>query len=166
MQLQKLQKNQSATDFASIILAENPATIAFADKPETPADGTLDMITNARDYWFEVLPRTDYDMSSQLATFKKQLSDANKRLTQLETKKKDLLAKRKDQLHAASNAQSALALNFASTADIHMSSKPPDDAVVKIGDSSNVVEMQPLNSASEVVIACGSQCQGHPACSS
>jgi hypothetical protein len=151
MQLQKLQKNQSATDFASIILAENPATIAFADKPETSADGTLDMITNARDYWFEVLPRTDYDMSSQLATFKKQLSDANKKLTQLETKKKDLLAKRKDQLHAASNAQSALALNFASTADIHMSSKPPNDAVVKIGDSSNVVEMQPLNSASGVV---------------
>jgi hypothetical protein len=151
MQLQKLQKNQSATDFASIILAENPATIAFADKPETSTEGTLDMITNARDYWFEVLPRTDYDMSSQLATFKKQLSEANKRLTQLETKKKDLLAKRKDQLHAASNAPSALALNFASTADIHMSSKPPNDAVVKIGDSSNVVEMQPLNSASGLV---------------
>ena len=50
MQLQKLQKNQSATDFASIILAENPATIAFADKPETSTEGTLDMITNARDY--------------------------------------------------------------------------------------------------------------------
>jgi len=151
MQLQKLQKNLSATDFASIILAENPATIAFADKPETSTEGTLDMITNARDYWFEVLPRTDYDMSSQLATFKKQLSEANKRLTQLETKKTDVLAKRKDQLHAVSNAQSALALNFASTADIHMSSKPPNDAVVNIGDSSNGVEMQPLHAASGLV---------------
>jgi hypothetical protein len=148
MQLQKLQKNQSATDFASIILAENPATIAFADKPEASSEGTLDLIINARDYWFEVLPRTDYDMSSQLATFKKQLSEANKRLSQLETKKQDVMAKRKVQKDAATNAQATFALNFASTSDIHMSSKPPNDAVVKVGDSSILVEMQPLNSAS------------------
>jgi hypothetical protein len=167
-----------ATDFASIILAENPATIAFSDKPDTSAEGTLDMITDARDYWFEGLPRIDYDMSSQLAAFEKQLGDATKRLTQLETKKKDVLAKIEDRLHAASSAQSALATNFASTAGIHMSSrppnaassaqsdlapnfassagihmssKPPNDAVVKIRDSADVVEMQPLNSASGLV---------------
>jgi hypothetical protein len=109
------------------------------------------MITDARDYWFEGLPRTDYDMSSQLAAFEKQLGDATKRLTQLETKKKDVLAKIEDRLHAASSAQSALATNFASTAGIHMSSKPPNDAVVKIRDSADVVEMQPLNSASGLV---------------
>ena len=152
MQLQalKVQKNQSATNFASIILAENPATIAYSDKPETSQDGTLDMITNARDYWFEVLPRTDYDMSSQLSTFKKNLSEAKKKLAQSEAKKKGLMAKRKDQLHPAPDSQSTRALNTASTLDIHMSSKPPD-AVVKISDSSNLVEMQPLNSASELV---------------
>lgn len=139
MQLQKLQKNQSVTDFASIILAENPATIAFADKPEASSEGTLDLIINARDYWFEVLPRTDYDMSSQLATFKKQLSEANKRLSQLETKKQDVMAKRKVQKDAATIAQASSALNYASTSDIHMSSKPPNAILV---------EMQPLNSAS------------------
>jgi hypothetical protein len=112
-----------ATDFASIILAENPATIAFSDKPDTSAEGTLDMITDARDYWFEILPRTDYDMtlSSQLATFEKQLSDATKKLTRLETKKKDVLAKNKDRLHAASNAQFDLATNFSSTQTIRAS---------------------------------------------
>jgi len=145
-----------ATEFASIVLAENPATIAFSDKPNTSAEVTLDMITDARDYWFEGLPRTDYDMSSQLATFEKQLSDATEKLTQLETKKKDVLAKIKDRLHAASNAQSDLAPNFASTAGIHMSSKPPNDDVVKIRDSADVVEIQPLNFSLGTCIACGS----------
>jgi hypothetical protein len=145
-------KNQSSTDFATIILAENPATVAYADQPETSKDGTFDAITNARDYWFEVLPRTDYDMSTQVANFEKQLSEANKKLSQLQTKKEDVMAKRRVLLqHAAPNAQSTLALNFASTADIHMSSKPPNDAVVNFGDFSNLVEMQPLNSASELV---------------
>jgi hypothetical protein len=151
MQLQNVRKNQSATDFASIILAENPATVACADKPDTSNEGTFDAITNARDYWFEVLPRTDYDMTTQLSSFKKQLSEANKRLSQLQTKKKDVMAKRKLLQQHAPNAQSTPALNFASTSDIHMSSKPPNDAVVNVGDSSNLVEMQPLNSASALV---------------
>jgi hypothetical protein len=152
MQLQNVREKQSSTDFASIILAENPATVACADQPETSNQGTFDAITNARDYWFEVLPRTDYDMATQLSTFEKQLSDASKRLSQLQTKKKDVMAKRKLlQQHNSPTAQSTFALNFLSTADIHMSSKPPVDAVVKVGDSSNLVEMQPLNSASELV---------------
>jgi hypothetical protein len=113
MQLQNVREVHSSTDFASIILAENPATVAFSDQPETSNQGTFDAITNAHDYWFEVLPRTDYDMATQLSTFEKQLSEANKRLSQLQTKKKDVMAKRKLlQQHTSPTAQSTFALNF------------------------------------------------------
>ncbi len=149
--LQKVQKNESTTDFASIILAENPATIAFSNQPET-SKYTLDMITNARDYWFEVLPRTDYDMSSQLNAHKKQLGEFQKKMQQLEIKRKEIFSKRsqqQQQRRAVDVAPSTLALNPASRSDIHMSSPPPSDAVVNIEDSANHVEMQPLNSVPE-----------------
>lgn len=151
--LQKVQKQENATDFASIILAENPATIAFSNQPETSKD-SLDMITNARDYWFEVLPRTDYDMSSQLNAHKKQLGEFQKKLQQLEIKRKEIYSKRSQQVRrAADTAPSTLALNPASGSDIHMSSPPPSDAVVDINDSENIVEMQPLNSVPDSGIA-------------
>jgi hypothetical protein len=90
-------------------------------------------------------------MSSELVNYKKKLSEANKRLAQLESKKKDIMAKRKDQMHVAANVQSTLALNTSSTLDIHLSSKPPNEVALNIGKTSNLVEMQPLKSASEIV---------------
>jgi hypothetical protein len=77
MQLQKLQKSKS--EFASIILAENPATVPFTSEP-SGKELVLDLITNAHLYWFEILPQTDYDMSVQLGVFEKRLGDAEKRL--------------------------------------------------------------------------------------
>ena len=67
MQLQKLQKSES--EFESIILAENAATVSFTSEP----GDVLDLITNAHLYWFEILPQTDYDMSVQLDFFEKRL---------------------------------------------------------------------------------------------
>ena len=77
MQLQKLQKPKS--EFASIILAENVATVPFTSEP-SGKNVVLDLITNAHLYWFEILPQTDYDMSVQLGLFEKRLGDAEKRL--------------------------------------------------------------------------------------
>jgi hypothetical protein len=148
VQLKKIQKVQSSdSDFGSIVLAENPPTIAFSSKSEGSSEGSLDMITNARDYWFEVLPRTDYEISSQLINYKKQLSESKKKLENLEGKRKDILKKHQAKLQVAKDhATSTVALNSGS--DIHMSSQPPNDAVVQVGeDTANGFEMQSLGPA-------------------
>ena len=148
MQLQKLQASNS--DFASIILAENPATIPFTHE-SSGKDHVLDMITNARDYWFEILPRTDYDMSAQLGVFKKQLGDAKRRLQQLVEKQSQSAKTQAAQQPAiADSAPSSLDVALNLGADIHMSSQPPTDAVITGGDGAVTLEMQPLSSTSQL----------------
>ena len=137
MQLHKLQP--STSDFASIVLAENPATIAFSSQQErSSSDAALDMITNARDYWFQILPRTDYDMSSQLNSFKNKLAEAKKRLEQLEDKKKEIETKRRSQIQkdAADSTLSTLNVspNSYTMSDLHMISQPPSETSFLGGD--------------------------------
>jgi hypothetical protein len=158
IQLQKVQHLNS--DFASIVLAENPATVAFS---KNSAVDCIDMITNARDYWFQILPRTDYDMSAQLSAFKRQYSESSKKLQQLQSQKAEILKmKESKQAHVADRDLSTRDVALNRGFDIDMNSKPPTDAAVKTGDSA-VVEMRPLGSSiqpdivspSEVQIAVG-----------
>jgi hypothetical protein len=148
MQLQKVQPSNS--DFASIVLAENPATIAFSKN--SSAD-SIDMITNAREYWFQLLPRTDYDMSAQLSAFKRQHNESSKKLQQLQSQKAELSKKKESkQVHVANSALSTSSIALNRGLDIDMSSKPPTAAAVQVGDDA-AVEMQPMGSSNPSNVA-------------
>jgi hypothetical protein len=93
--LAKLERNEEAAsslDFATLVFCEDPATVPFTHASVSSGPLTFDITTNVHDYWFEILPRTDYDMSAQLNLLKKQLSEAYRRLKMLNERKEQLAA--------------------------------------------------------------------------
>lgn len=91
--LAKVERNEEAAsslNFATLVFCEDPATVPFTHASVSSGPLTFDITTNVHDYWFEILPRTDYDMSAQLNLLKKQLSEAHRRLKMLNERKEQL----------------------------------------------------------------------------
>jgi hypothetical protein len=148
--LVKLGRNdESATslNFASIVFCENPATVPFTHASVSSGPLTFDVTTNVRDYWFEILPRTDYDMTVQLNMRNKQLSQANARLKALIERKASFLKATSERVSQPTTQQSAsnsAALEENLTADLHRNRSPPNVVL----DEQNGTEMLPVVSSS------------------
>jgi hypothetical protein len=136
-------ESASSLNFASLVFCENPATVPFTHASVSSGPLSFDVTTNVRDYWFEVLPRTDYDMSAQLNVHNKQLSEANRRLK--------MLNERKGMYLKVSSEKSSSSSTHNSTSDatdlilnLH-SSKPPRDPASAESDG---IQMLPMSSSS------------------
>jgi hypothetical protein len=144
--------DESSLNFASLVFCENPATVPFTHASVSSGPLTFDVTTNVRDYWFEILPRTDYDMNVQLNMRNKQLSQANVRLKTLIERKASFLKAATERLSQPSihhSASDSTAHEETLTADLHISRSPPDAEF----DEQNGTEMLPMMSPSPGILS-------------
>jgi hypothetical protein len=144
--LVKLGRNDelaTSLNFASLVFCENPATVPFTHADVSSGPLTFDVTTNVRDYWFEILPRSDYDMSAQLNVYNKQLFEANRRLKMLNDRKAVFL-KATSEIYSSSAPLNATADRIGPALNVHVGRSRPISALAERGAR----EMLPMSSES------------------